>query len=84
MTGMKDSTKHTIRLFALELLTYAVVVLAYYFAVLYFLDDWLAGLFHRDRRIYAVVALALIIAQGVVLEYFTRYLLDVIKPRRRD
>jgi hypothetical protein len=67
--------------FCIELLIYAVLVVAYYFLVLHLLGDWLQRLFDHDRRLYAVTALGLIICQGLMLEVLTRLMLAFIKPR---
>jgi len=52
--------------------------------VLEFLGDWLHRVYMENPHLYAFLALALIVCQGVVLEILTRVLLDLIKPRMRD
>ena len=79
---MKNETKSSLIAYLIELLVYAVLVVVYFFAVLHFLGDWLAELFHMHRKGYAAAALILIIAQGVVLEVLTRFLLQFIRFRR--
>jgi hypothetical protein len=81
---MKQALKTSLTTFIVELLAYGLLVAAYFFLVLKFCDDWLARLFEQERKIYAVVALSLIIIQGVGLEIVTRFLLRFIKPRTRD
>jgi hypothetical protein len=61
--------------FRLELGVYAVLVTAYFFLVLHFLGGALRNLFETNKTTYAVVALALIIGQGVLLEVLTTALL---------
>ena len=81
---MKQALKTSLTTFVVELLAYCLLVAAYFFLVLKFCDEWLAHLFEQERKIYAVVALSLIIVQGVGLEVVTRFLLRFIKPRTRD
>jgi hypothetical protein len=67
----------------LEILIYAGLVAAYFYLVLVYLGEWLGQLYHDNRRVYAFLALALIIVQGVVLEIVTSFLLRLIKSRIR-
>jgi hypothetical protein len=78
---MKKGIKNSLAWYMLELCVYAVLIVVYYFLVLHVLGDWLHRLFAHDRRIYAGVALALIVGQGVFLEAVTRLLLLLVKPR---
>lgn len=78
---MQKETKHSLKSFLLELIVYAALVTVYFFAVLHFLGTWLNDIFHENRRLYAVVALVLIVAQGVVLETVTTALLNFIRRR---
>jgi hypothetical protein len=71
--------------FFIELGVYTVLVLVYFFLVLNFLGGWLAKLFKPEtRHIYAIVALALMVGQGVVLEMLTTFLLGFIRRRSED
>ena len=81
---MKPQLIAWLKSFMLELLVYTVLVTAYYFLVLHFLGDTLKRLFVEDRRFYAVLALGLIIAQGLILEVLTRQLITWVKPRTED
>ena len=65
-----------------EFFLYAVFVLAYYFLVLDYLAGWLKGIFDR-KYLYAVVALSLIIAQGLLLEVLTTFLLKLLRRKRK-
>ena len=78
---MRKEVKSSLISFCVELVIYAVLVIAYYFLVLHLLGGWLLRLFEHDRRVYAVTALGLIICQGLLLEVLTRLLLAFIKPR---
>ena len=68
--------------FLLELAIYAVFVFGYFFLVLHFLGGWLKHLFDSNKLLYAFVALALIIVQGVFLETLTTGLLKFIGQKR--
>ena len=65
--------------FLIELVVYAVFVFAYFFLVLHFLGHWVKILSDQYRSLYAVVALALIVVQGIALEMLTTALLKLIR-----
>lgn len=67
--------------YLVEMAVYAVFVLAYYFAVLHTSRGWLKELFDESKSIYAVVALALIIGQVVLLELVTAGLFRLIRGK---
>lgn len=73
-----------IRNFAVELVLYGILVVAYFLIVLRLLGDPLAQLFHDQRVLYAFIALGLIVAQGLVLEIITAFLLDLLKLERLE
>lgn len=58
-----------------ELVVYAIIVIAYFFVVLQFLGDLLTKLFKTDLSVYSVIAISLIVIQGVALEFLTGLLL---------
>ena len=70
-----------LRAFLLELAIYGVLVVIYFFLVLHFLGDWLARLFHEQRTFYAVISVALIIGQAVLLQALTSGLLRFVRGR---
>ncbi len=78
---MKRSPIRSLRAFLIEAAVYAALVFAYYFLVLHLLGDWLYDLFKRNVNGYTAVAIALIIAQGLALEWMTRFLLGLFGPR---
>lgn len=67
-----------IRNFALELLVYAVLVVGYFFLVLRFLTEPLENLFADNLTLYAFVALGLIVAQAVLLEAVTSFIMGLL------
>lgn len=78
---MKKEAAKTIRAFAIELVIYAGLVTAYFFLVLHFLGEWLRHLEIHHRYTYAVVTIALIIGQAVLLESVTTFLLRLLRGR---
>ena len=79
----RSKTIASLSSFLVELGVYAVFVFAYFFLVLHFLGGWLKQVFDQNKTLYAFVALALIIVQGVALEMLTTTLLRVIRRRER-
>jgi hypothetical protein len=80
----KTAIRRTLRAFALELVIYAALVTVYFFAVLHFLGGWLVQLETQHIRIYAVVAILLIVGQAVVLEMVTTGLLRFLRGGRSE
>ena len=80
----KTAVRRTLRAFALELLIYAALVTVYFFAVLHFLGSWLVQLETQHIRVYAAVAILLIIGQAVVLESVTTGLLRLLRGGRSE
>jgi hypothetical protein len=81
---MKPGIRNSLKQFVLEFLVYVAFVAAYYLLVLHFLGDGLKDLYHHDRRVYAALALGLIVGQGLLLDALTRLLLRWIQPRTED
>ncbi len=80
---MKNDSAKSLRVFAIELAIYAVLVTAYFFLVLHLLGNWLYRLDMQHRILYAVVALLLIAGQAVVLDALTTVLLRLLRRRWR-
>ena len=76
--------KKLLRNFLIELGIYATLVVAYFYLVLRLLGDYLAELFDSNKLFYAVLALFLIVMQGVLFEALTSFLLDQIKLERLE
>jgi hypothetical protein len=79
---MKKDTAKSLRVFAMELAIYGVLVTAYFFLVLHLLGNWLYRLEMQHRIVYAVVAILLIAGQAVVLDALTRLLFRILRRRR--
>ena len=68
--------RHAVRIFLIELLVYAILVTVYFLLFLRFLEVPLRDLFWNNLQLYAVVALFLVVGQGVVLDILTTFLVD--------
>jgi hypothetical protein len=68
----------------IEALVYGALVLVYLFLVLRLLADPLHRLFTDHLGWYALAGLALIVAQGAVLEFITSLLVNRIGLERLD
>lgn len=73
-----------LRNFLIEVVVYGLLVVVYFLVALRWLAEPLNGLFHDRRVTYAVLSLALILAQGVVLEYLTSFLLEQLRLEERE
>ena len=78
---MKKQAAKSLRVFAIELAVYAVLVICYFFLVLNLLGNWLYRLESQHRYIYAGVALLLIIGQAVLLDSVTTLLFRLLRGR---
>jgi hypothetical protein len=73
-----------IRSFAIEVLIYTALVIGYFVLVLRFLGEPLKKLFTDHLTLYAFAALALIVVQGVVLEFLTSFLVSRLRLERLE
>lgn len=82
---MDDSFKRikSIGSFLLELGLYAIFISAYSVLVLHFLEGPIKHVYDTDKTLYAILALALIGAQGILLEIVTSTLMGVFRRRLR-
>jgi hypothetical protein len=76
---MKKDTAKSLRVFAVELAIYAVLVTVYFFLVLHLLGDWLYHLETQHRIVYAAVAILLIAGQAVVLDAVATFLFRFLR-----
>lgn len=67
--------RRLLRGFVLEMLVYAALVVGYVLVVLRLLGDPLKTLFGKDLTLYGLVGLALIVAQGVLLDAVTTFII---------
>lgn len=71
----------SLKAFVVQLAIFSALVISYFFLVLSFLSHWLKELFDENKLVYALVAWALMAAQGVVLEIIAAALLKVVGSR---
>ena len=76
---MKQDAAKSLRVFAAELVIYAILVTGYFFLVLHLLGGWLYRLETQHRITYAVAALLLIAGQAIVLDAVTTLLLRFLR-----
>ena len=78
---MKIDTRRTLLSFFAELVVYSALIVAYFFLVLHFLGNWLEHLSKENIKLYAVVAIGLIIGQAILLEWVTTFLFRLLRGR---
>ncbi len=71
-----------LRNFVIELILYGTLVVGYFLVVLRLLNDYLTNLSRTNLTLYAFLALFLIVAQGVLLDGLTSFLLSKVKLDR--
>jgi len=79
---MKASTKRLLRNFLIEMVIYGILLAIYFFLVLRFLGEPLYDLFNLNPIVYAGASLLLIVAQSVLLERVTAYLVRLLGLER--
>ena len=82
--SQKPNLRKLVRNFIIELAVYGMLLVVYFFAVLQFLGGMLSNLFLNNMSLYAIVGLALIITQAVVLEAVTSYLIRLLNLDRLE
>ena len=78
---MKPEAVRTLQAFLVELIVYAALVTGYFFLVLHYLSGWLQELHLQHVKLYALVAIVVIIGQAVLLESITTWLLRFLRGR---
>lgn len=81
---MKSDRKLLVRNFLIELVLYAALVVIYFVLVLRFLGEPLTELYNSQPALYAAAALLLIVAQGIVLEWVTSFLVGLLDLERLE
>ena len=84
VSATKKEKTNTLRAFLIELAVYAVFVTGYFFLVLHYLSGWLQDLHLHHVKLYASVAIVLIIGQAVVLESVTTWLMRLLRGGRSE
>ena len=75
---------HSLRNFILEMVIYGACVVVYFLLVLRFLGEPLAQLFKQNTALYGVIALILIVAQAVLLEVVTTWIITRLGVQRLE
>jgi hypothetical protein len=75
----KPDLQKLIRNFGIELMIYGALLVIYFFTILRFLGDILTYLYNNSLAFYAILALILIVAQGVLLETLTSFLIKLLR-----
>lgn len=81
---MEVDGRKLIRNFVIELVVYGILVVGYFLLVLQSLGGWLTALYETNLRVYAVVAVVLIVVQGVLLEKITTFLIERLGLERLE
>jgi hypothetical protein len=81
MNRASKEQRPPLKSFLIELGLYAALVVLYFLLVLHFLGEGIKRVYDRDQRLYAVLALALMIGQGIGLEMLTTWLLRFIRAK---
>lgn len=80
---MKTSKiKLLIRNLFIEILIYGILLVVYFFLVLRYLGNFLTDLFENQLFLYSILGLGLIVAQAVLLETITSYLIRLFRLDR--
>lgn len=78
----ETNVRNLVRNLIIEIIIYGILLVVYFFVVLRYLNGFLTGLFLNQTIIYAFLGLGLIVAQGVVLEALTSYLIRMLRLDR--
>jgi hypothetical protein len=81
---MNPTIKRQIRNFMIEMVIYGGLVLVYFLVILRFLGDWLFDLFNNNLLVYAVTGLILILAQSVILDWLTTFIVRLFGLERLE
>ncbi len=77
----REASAISLKSFLIELVVYAVFVVAYFALVLHFLGGWFKDLSDHHRWGYAAAGLAAVLGQAAVLEIITTALLRFIRSK---
>lgn len=70
--------KEMLRRFAMEMVVYVILLVAYFLLVLRYLGEPISNLFHQNLTLYGVAALLLIVTQAAVLDWLVKRLVDFL------
>ena len=75
-------SKVLIRNFIIEMLAYGLLLVAYFFLVLRFLNEPLKRMFEENLPYYTFISLLLIIIQAVLLDWVVRFIIELFGLNR--
>ncbi len=78
---MKAEVRRALFSFAIEMVVYGILIAGYFFLVLHLLGPSLARIAKEHIHWYAVLCVALILGQSIVLETITTFLLKLLRGR---
>ncbi|MGI8890697.1 MAG: hypothetical protein ACR2G0_07940 [Chthoniobacterales bacterium] len=78
---MKDEARRALLSFAIEMVVYAILIAGYFFLVLHLLGPSLARIAREHIGWYAILSVALVLGQSIVLESITTFLLRLLRGR---
>jgi len=79
---IQDDWKRILLRFLVELTVYGLLLLAYFLFVLRFLGDPLSQMSQANLWLYAVLGLGLMVAQAVLLDIITSFLVEQLGLER--
>jgi uncharacterized membrane protein (DUF485 family) len=80
--AMNSETRRKLRNFVIEMILYSVMVSVYLWLAITYLADWLVALFNSNLIAYAIVAILFIVAQSVLLDSLTSFIMDRLGVER--
>ena len=69
--------------FFLELLLYAILLVVYFTLVLHYLGGWFKELYDHDRKLFAAMALVVMIGQTLGLEAVSSFLIWLLRGKKK-
>jgi hypothetical protein len=78
---MKDEAHRTLFSFLIEMVVYGCLIAGYFLLVLHLLGPSLARIEKEHLRFYALLCVALVLGQSIVLESITTFLLRLLRGR---
>jgi hypothetical protein len=78
---MKAEARRTLFSFLVELIVYGFLIAGYFLLVLHLLGPSLAAFAKEHIRLYALLCVALILGQSIVLESITTFLIRLLRGR---
>ena len=78
---MKAEARRALLSFLVEMVVYGFLITGYFLLVLHLLGPSLARIEHEHIRFYALLCVALVLGQSIVLESITTFLLRLLRGR---